>query len=62
MRRESHRERERERHHNLHRDAEEAEVNENPNAGRRSSWVKVERKVWRCVSVSEDPLPSGDTL
>ena len=33
-----------------------------PKAGRRSSWVKVDWKVWRCVSLSEDPPTSGDTL
>ncbi|CAL8292714.1 unnamed protein product [Arctogadus glacialis] len=30
--------------------------------GRRSSWLKEDQKVWRCVSVSEDPPPPGDTL
>ena len=28
----------------------------NPNPGRRSSWVNVDCRVWRCVSVSEDLL------
>ena len=54
---------------NRHRDAEDptedplgVSHSQNPTTGRRSSWVKEDQKVWRCVSVSEDPPPPGDTL
>ena len=48
--------------YNPHRDTEEPDQNQNPNPGRRSSWVNVVWKVWMCVSVSEDPPTPGDTL
>ena len=50
--------------YNRHRDAEDPTEDppKTPTPGRRSSWVKEEQKVWRCVSVSEDPPPPGDTL
>ncbi|CAL8277380.1 unnamed protein product [Gadus morhua 'NCC'] len=34
----------------------------NKTPGRRASCLKEDQKVWRCVSVSEDPPPPGDTL
>ena len=50
--------------YNPHRDTEEPgpDLYQNPNPGRRSSWVNVVWKVWMCVSVSEDPPTPGDTL
>ena len=42
--------------YNPHRDTEEPGPGpQNPNPGRRSSWVNVVQKVWMCVSVCEDP-------
>ena len=48
--------------YNPHRDTEEPGPDQNPNPGRRSSWVNVVQKVWMCVSVCEDPPTPGDTL
>ena len=47
--------------YNRHRVTEEPHPY-TPNPGRRSSWVDVSWKVWMCVSVSEEPPTSGDTL
>ena len=48
--------------YNRHREAEDPTHPHTTTPGRRSSWVKEDQKVWRCVSVSEDPPPPGDTL